>query len=202
MGNVLVVSLRAAAVTIVLTGIAYPLAVTGVAQVLFPRAAGGSLVTDADGAVVGSGLIGQSFSHPAYLQGRPSSAGQGYDAAASSGSNLGPTSKSLRDRVTAAVEKLRAQNPGAPGPVPAELVTTSGSGLDPHLSPESAHWQVPRIAAARKVSEERVRAVVTELVEGRELGFLGEPRVNVLAVNRALDARFGHPAPPASIPPR
>jgi len=191
MGNVLVVSLRATAVTIVLTGVLYPLAVTGVAQVVFPRQSAGSLVTGPEGAVVGSELIGQPFARPEYLQGRPSAAGQGYDAAASSGSNMGPTSKALRERVTAAAEKLRAENPGAAGPVPAELVTASGSGLDPHLSPEAALWQVPRIAAARNVSEERVRAVVTELVEGRDLGLLGEPRVNVLAVNRALDARFG-----------
>ena len=202
MGNVFVTSLRAAAVTIVLTGVAYPLVVTAIAQVAFARKADGSLVADRDGTIVGSELIGQSFTNPAYLQGRPSAAGQGYDAAASSGSNLGPTSKALRDRVTAAAEKLRAENPAAPGPVPAELVTASASGLDPHLSPESALWQVPRIAAARRVSADRVRAVVLELFEGRDLGLLGEPRVNVLAVNLALDGRFGRPAGGANIPPK
>jgi K+-transporting ATPase ATPase C chain len=202
MKSTLVTSLRAAAVTLVLTGLLYPLAVWAVAQIAFPRQADGSIVTDEAGAAVGSDLIAQAFANPAYVQPRPSAAGNGYDATASSGSNLGPTSKTLRDRATADVARLAADNPGAKTPVPAELVTASGSGLDPHLSPESVEWQVPRIAAARGVSEDRVRAVVAEHVEGRDLGVLGEPRVNVLAVNLSLDRHFGRPAPRASIPPK
>jgi K+-transporting ATPase ATPase C chain len=145
--------------------------------------------------VVGSELIGQTFTNPAYLQGRPSAAGNGYDATASSGSNLGPTSKKLRDRVAGDIDKLRKENPGSPLPIPAELVTTSGSGLDPDLSPEAAYWQVPRIARARQVASDRIRSVIEAGVQGRDLGVFGEPRVNVLAVNLALDAHFGKPAP-------
>jgi K+-transporting ATPase ATPase C chain len=197
-------ALRATAVTLVLTGIVYPLVVWAVAQTAFPRQANGSLVLDeATGAVVGSELIGQAFADPAYVHPRPSAAGEkGYDATASGGSNLGPTSKALRDRVAADVERLKRENPEAAGDVPAELVAASGSGLDPHLSPAAVEWQVPRIAAARGVSADRVRAVVAEYVEGRDLGFLGEPRVNVLAVNLALNRRFGTPPGGASIPPK
>jgi K+-transporting ATPase ATPase C chain len=202
MKNTLVLSLRATAVTLVLTGLLYPLAVWAIAQVAFPRQAGGSVTTDESGAEVGSELIGQAFANPAYVQPRPSAAGAGYDATASSGSNLGPTSKKLRDQAAALAEGLRKDNPKAHGEVPAELVTASGSGLDPHLSPASVEWQVPRIAAARSVSEDRVRAVVAEHVEGRDLGVLGEPRVNVLALNLSLDRHFGRPAPAASIPPK
>jgi K+-transporting ATPase ATPase C chain len=185
------VALRVAIATLLLTGVLYPLAVTGLAQLLFPHAADGSLVRNAKGQVVGSSLIGQPFARPGYLQPRPSAAGAGYDAAASSGSNLGTTSQKLHQRAAADAERLRAENPHAPGPIPAELVTASASGLDPHLSPDAALWQAPRIAAARGVDLERVRAVIESQLEGRTLGVLGEPRVNVLAVNLALDGRFG-----------
>lgn len=187
-------ALRAAIVTLVLTGLAYPLVVTGLAQLLFPRRASGSLVKDGTGRVVGSELLAQGFVAPGYFQPRPSAAGEkGWDPMASGGSNLGPTSKALRDRAAAAADRLRLANPGAPGPVPVELVTASGSGLDPHLSPAAALWQVPRVARARGVAESRVRSLVEESVEGRDLGVLGEPRVNVLLLNLALDQRLGAP---------
>jgi potassium-transporting ATPase KdpC subunit len=185
------IALRMTAVTLVLTGLLYPLAMTGMAQLLFPHAANGSLVQAADGYVVGSELIGQPFASARYFQPRPSAAGNGYDAAASSGSNLGPTSKRLRDRVVAEVERLQEENRQAPGPIPAELVMASGSGLDPHLSPEAALWQVPRIAAARGRSADELRTLVESSVEDRLLGFLGEPTVNVLLLNLELDRRFG-----------
>jgi K+-transporting ATPase ATPase C chain len=192
----LLIALRVTALTLLLTGLAYPLLMTGAAQVLFPHRAGGSLVADDKGRVVGSELIAQPFAGAGYLQPRPSAAGEkGYDAAASSGSNLGPTSAKLRQRAIDDLKRLRADNPEAPPEVPAELVTTSASGLDPHLSPAAAAWQAPRIAAARSVARQRVLAVIEEATEGRDLGFLGEPRVNVLLVDLALDRRFG--APPA-----
>jgi K+-transporting ATPase ATPase C chain len=193
-----VVALRATAVTLVLAGLVYPLVVTGLAQALFRGRANGSLVRDERGAAVGAELIAQRFAAAAYVQPRPSAAGDGYDATSSGGSNLGPTSKKLRDRVTAELARLRAENPRAPGPVPVELVTASGSGLDPHLSPAAVRWQVPRIAHARGVAAARVAAVVGQYVEGRDLGLLGEPRVNVLLLNLALDRQFGRP--PASPP--
>jgi potassium-transporting ATPase KdpC subunit len=192
-------SLRVTLVTLLLTGLAYPLAMTGAAQLLFRSRASGSLVTDAKGRVVGSELIGQPFTSPGYLQPRPSAAGdKGWDATSSSGSNLGPTSAPLRKRATADVARLRAENPDAPPTVPAELVTTSASGLDPHLSPAAAAWQAPRIARARGLALERIVAILEEQTEGRDLGFLGEPRVNVLLVNLALDRRFGAPRPAAA----
>jgi K+-transporting ATPase ATPase C chain len=193
MTQTLLIALRTTLVTLVLTGLAYPLAMTGLAQVLFPFRANGSLVTDERGNTVGSELIGQGFANPAYFQPRPSAAGNGWDASSSSGSNLGVTSAKLRDRVAADVTRLGAENPDAAGPIPAELVTASASGLDPHLSPEAARWQIPRVAHARNVEPDRVASVLDSLVEGRDLGFLGEPRVNVLLLNLALDRQFGRP---------
>ena len=187
------IAVRTTLVTLVLTGIAYPLLVTGLAQALFPDRANGSLVRDERGRVAGSELIGQRFSSPAYFQPRPSAAGEGYDAAASGGSNLGPTSRKLRERAAAESKRLRAENPEAPGLVPVELVAASASGLDPHLSPTAALWQVPRVARARGLEQARVEAVVGEYAEGRDWGFLGEPRVNVLLLNLALDRQFGTP---------
>src|SRR5262245_7949674 len=196
MKNVFSVAIRTTIVTIVLTGLIYPFVMTGLAQILFPWRANGSLVTDEKGEVVGSELIAQGFANPAYLQPRPSAAGEkGYDPTSSGGSNLGTTSKKLQDRVAGDLKTLKENNPDASGPVPVELVTTSGSGLDPHLSPEGALWQVPRIAKAREVSPERVRAVIDSSIEGRTCGILGAPRVNVLLVNLALDRQFGRPAP-------
>jgi potassium-transporting ATPase KdpC subunit len=183
---------RVTVVTLLLTGLAYPLIVTGLSQLLFSSRANGSLVEGEKGRVVGSELVAQAFNSPGYLWPRPSAAGdKGWDPTASGGSNLGPTSSKLRARVAADVERLQRENPAAVGPVPAELVTTSGSGLDPHLSPAGAGWQSARIAAARRVSVDRVQAVIDGVTEGRDLGFLGEPRVNVLLVNLALDRRFG-----------
>jgi len=195
MKNTIFIALRTTVVTLILTGILYPFAVTGLAQILFPWRANGSLVTNEQGQVVGSELIGQGFTHPAYFQPRPSAASAGYDATASSGSNLGPTSKKLQDRVVQDLERLKEENPAAPGLVPVELVTTSGSGLDPHLSLQAALWQVPRVASARGITSERVKPVVEAILEGRDIGVLGEPRVNLLLLNLALDRQFGRPAP-------
>ncbi|QRK10746.1 potassium-transporting ATPase subunit KdpC [Archangium violaceum] len=196
MVSTLVTALRACLVTLVLTGGLYPLVVTGLSQVLFPDEAHGSLVTHQKGQVVGSALISQGFSQAGYFQPRPSAAGNGHDATASSGSNLGPTSQKLRDRAVSEAERLRQENPDAPGPVPAELVTASGSGLDPHLSPEAVRWQVPRVARARHVDPQRILVVVEANTEGRTFGVLGEPRVNVLLLNLALDRQFGEAAHP------
>jgi potassium-transporting ATPase KdpC subunit len=191
----LVIAARVALVTLLVTGLGYPLLSTAVAQLAFPRQANGSLVTDDRGRVVGAELIGQGFARPYYFQARPSAAGdQGYDAAASGGSNLGTTSKKLRDRVEGDVARLRRSNPDAPGVVPLDLVTASASGLDPHISPEAARWQVPRVAKARGLGAERVRQLVESRIEGRDLGLFGEPRVNVLELNLALDRQFGRPA--------
>jgi K+-transporting ATPase ATPase C chain len=192
----LIVAVRVTVVTLVLTGLAYPLIVTGVAQLVFPSRANGSLVTDEKNVVVGSELIAQGFARPGYFQPRPSAAGEkGYDATSSAGSNWGTTSQKLRDRIAADRERLRKENPDAPGEVPLDLVTASASGLDPHIAPDSAIWQIPRVAKARGLSADRVRQVVDGAVEGRTLGFLGEPRVNVLQLNLALDRQFGRPAP-------
>jgi K+-transporting ATPase ATPase C chain len=191
-------AVRATIVTLVLTGLVYPLLMTGISQALFHRKAEGSFVTDGAGKVVGSELMAQGFSTPGYFQPRPSAAGdKGYDPLNSGGSNYGTTSKKLQERAAADVERLKKENPDAPGPVPAELVTASGSGLDPHLSPEATLWQAPRVARARGVALDRVRALVGEYTEGRDLGVLGEPRVNVLQLNLALDRRFGAAPSPA-----
>ena len=172
-----------------LLGLAYPLALTGIGQVLFTSQANGSLITE-KGKVIGSELIGQSFATDRYFHGRPSAAGKGYDASVSSGSNLGPTSQALADRVKADV----AANPPSPGKlVPADLVTTSASGLDPDLSPEAAFYQVDRVARARGLAPDAVRALVEAQTDHPLLGVLGEPRVNVLALNRALDRATAHP---------
>jgi K+-transporting ATPase ATPase C chain len=170
----------------VITGVLYPAAITLVAQAAFPTQANGSLVTTTDGRTVGSSLIGQSFSEPGFLWGRLSAAGDGYDANASAGSNLGPTSATLIERVTADLERFRAEHGEAP--IPADLVTASASGLDPHISPAAAEYQVERIAAAQGIEPDEVREIIDRHTELPLLGFIGQPRVNVLAVNLELDA--------------
>lgn len=185
-------SLRPAIVMIALftalLGLAYPMAVTGIAQLAFPAQANGSLIRDADGTVRGSALIGQTFAEARYLHGRPSAAGDGYDASASSGSNLGPLNPDLAERVKTDADAIRAENGAAV--VPADAVTTSASGLDPHISPAYARLQAARVAEARGVSVDQVAQVIEAQTEQPLLGFIGQPRVNVLMVNRALDARF------------
>ena len=173
--------------TTVLLGIIYPLVVTGVAQVLFPNKANGQLL-EANGKIIGSRIIGQAFSRPGYFHSRPSAAGNGYDASNSNGSQLGPRNQQLIDRVKGDVATLQAENPNVP--IAVDLVTTSASGLDPHISPAAAMFQVPRVAKARGVNEEELRRLVTKHTEGRQLRFLGEPRVNVLELNLELDKQF------------
>jgi potassium-transporting ATPase KdpC subunit len=175
-------------ITTVLFGLVYPLAVTGLAQMVFPKQANGSLI-QRNGQVVGSALLGQTFSSPGYFRSRPSVAGTGYDASQSNASNLGPTNRQLIDRVKADADKLHAENPGAA--IPVDLVTSSGSGLDPDISPAAAEFQVPRVARERGIPESEVRSLVAQCTLGRQFGFLGEPRVRVLELNVALDA--AHP---------
>lgn len=170
-----------------ITGLLYPLAITGIAQAIFPAGANGSLIA-ANGHVIGSALIGQSFSKPEYFHPRPSAAGNnGYDAGSSSGSNLGPTNPALEKRLKESATLFRQENPSFTGPLPADAITTSGSGLDPHISPANALAQAARVAAARKMATEQVVAMVNKFTEQRQLGILGEPRVNVLNLNLALD---------------
>jgi potassium-transporting ATPase KdpC subunit len=171
-------------VTTVLFGIVYPLVITGLAQVLFPDRANGQLI-ERNGRVVGSRILGQAFTGPGFFHSRPSNAGSGYDPTSSGGSNLAPTNKVLIERVRNDVQKLQAENPTAP--IPVDLVTSSGSGLDPDITPAAAEFQVPRVARSRGMKEEDVRAIVQKHTKGRDLGFLGEPRVNVLELNLELD---------------
>lgn len=186
----LVTALLMTLVTTVLFGLAYPLVITGLAQVIFPENANGQLIRGADGAVIGSRLLGQPFVSPGYFRSRPSAAGaNGYDASASSGSNLGPMNRKLLERVQADSARFELENPGKA--VPVDLVTTSGSGLDPHISPAAAEFQIPRVARERGMSQDELRQIVSAHTEGRQFGFLGESRVNVLELNLALDER--HP---------
>jgi K+-transporting ATPase ATPase C chain len=190
MKNNLITAVLMTIVTTVLLGILYPLLITGLAQIFFPQQANGELIKGKDGTVVGSRLIGQPFSGPGYFHSRPSAAGAaGYDPSASSGSNLGPTNAQLIARVNGDVTKLQAENPGTP--IPVDLVTTSGSGLDPNISPAAAEFQIHRVASERKVPEAEVAQLVQANSENRQWGFLGESRVNVLELNLALDARYG-----------
>jgi K+-transporting ATPase ATPase C chain len=186
----LLISIWMTLATTVLLGIIYPLVVTGLAQVMFPHQANGELIQQAGGKIAGSRLIGQPFTSAGYFHSRPSAAGAaGYDPMASGGSNLGPTNKALLDRVSVSVQALQAENPAAR--IPVDLATASGSGLDPHISPAAADFQVPRVARERGMTEAEVRAVVKQHSEERQLGFLGEPRVNVLELNLDLDSK--HP---------
>nr|HEX4317961.1 potassium-transporting ATPase subunit KdpC [Kofleriaceae bacterium] len=201
MRKTLVVALRATLVTLVLTGLAYPLAVTGLAQVVFPHRANGSMVRDSQGREIGSELIAQGFASPGYLHPRPSA--NGYDGRNSGGTNLAVTSKTLRDGAIELAAAYRADNDlRGDVEIPADAVTRSASGLDPHVSPDNARLQVARIARARGVATDRVAAIVDQHVDGPDLGVLGEPRVNVLEVNLALDRSFGAPQREASVAPR
>jgi potassium-transporting ATPase KdpC subunit len=180
---------RVVLVMSVLTGLVYPGVVTGICQIFFPKQANGSLIR-VNGTVAGSSLIGQNFTKPQYFQPRPSAAGNGYDASNSGGSNYGPTNRNLIARVKASVAEFWKENPDYQGPIPADLVTASASGLDPDISPASAEAQAARVAAARGVPLAKVRQLIARYTEGREFGFLGEPRVNVLELNLALDRQF------------
>jgi K+-transporting ATPase ATPase C chain len=184
-------SLRITIVSIVLLGLIYPLAMTGIAQLIFPWQANGSMVT-VNGKVVGSEIIGQLWTKPQYFQGRPSAAGKGYDPTATGGTNFGPTNAKLIKATKDTIALLEKQNPNAPGPPPMDLITSSASGIDPDISPEAAYWEAPRVAKARGLSVDAVNAMVTSHVQGRTLGFLGEPHVNVLDLNLALDGSATH----------
>jgi potassium-transporting ATPase KdpC subunit len=190
MWNQILPGLRINLFATLLFGVIYPLAMTGICQVVFPYRANGSLITSG-GTVIGSELIGQNFAKPEYFQPRPSAAGNdGYDPTASGGSNYGATNQKLIDRVKASIDKFRKENPDYTGPLPADLVTASASGLDPHLSPDSAKVQASRVARARGVSVDQMNQLVAQLTEAPDLGFLGEPRVNVLKLNLAMDQQF------------
>lgn len=182
-----VISVLMTIATTILLGIIYPLVVTGLSQVLFPKKANGQLI-EADGKIVGSRILGQAFSSPVYFHSRPSAAGNGYDATASNGSQYGPTNQKLMDRVKGDAAAAQAENPGTP--IPIDLVTASASGLDPEISPAAAAFQVPRVAKARGISDTQLRDLLARHTEGRQLGFLGEPRVNVLELNLDLDKQF------------
>lgn len=187
MGRHLIIAIKLALITLLLLGLVYPLVITGLAQLLFPRQANGSMLSS-QGKVIGSELIGQSFAGPKYFHPRPSAAGQGYDGLASGGSNLGPTSKLLADLLRREMKQLRAENPDLPaGKIPVDMVTTSGSGLDPDISPANAYAQIPRVAKSRGLKEVALRNLVRSHITGRQFGILGEPRVNVLKLNLALD---------------
>ncbi|HET6276515.1 MAG TPA: potassium-transporting ATPase subunit KdpC [Candidatus Cybelea sp.] len=180
-------SLRVTIASVVLLGLIYPLAMTALAQALFPKQANGSLVS-VGGKVVGSSIIGQLWTKPQYFHGRPSAAGKGYDPTATGGTNLGPSSKKLIDSTKATLAALEKENPDASGAPPIDLVTSSASGIDPDITPDAAYWEAPRVAKARRLSIDAVDAIIAEHVQGRTFGILGEPRVNVLEVNLALDA--------------
>jgi len=182
-------AVRITLVLTILTGMVYPALVTGLAKAIFPRQAGGSLI-EVGGKTAGSDLIGQKFVKPEYVHGRPSAAGDGYDAANSGASNFGPTNQKLVDRIKGDMEKFGKENPNFSDPIPADLLTTSASGLDPHISPASAAAQVPRVAKVRRAAPTRIQELVARSIEKRQLGFLGEPRVNVLKLNLALDAAY------------
>ncbi|MBV8424327.1 MAG: potassium-transporting ATPase subunit KdpC [Candidatus Eremiobacteraeota bacterium] len=185
----LVPALLFTVVSVIVLGVIYPVIIWGIGAVAFPHQANGSLLTNEGGRVIGSSLIGQLFTKPQYFHGRPSAAGKnGYDPTQTGGTNLAPTSKKLIDSVAAAVKALKSENPQAAGPIPPELVTSSASGIDPDISPQGAYYQIPRVAKARGVSQDAVRAIVDAHVRGRTLGILGDPHVNVLELNRALDA--------------
>jgi len=189
----LVTSVLYTLVTVIAFGLIYPVAIWGIGTLLFHHQAEGSLVLDKTGKVIGSELVGQSFAKPRYFQGRPSAAGKGYDPTSTGGTNYGPTSKRLIDATKRAIDALKKANPDAAGPVPMDLVTSSASGIDPDISPEGAYYQAPRVAKARSMALTAVRALIGAHVIPRQLGLLGEPRVNVLELNRALDAQ-GVPA--------
>jgi K+-transporting ATPase ATPase C chain len=184
----LVTSVLYTIVTVIALGLIYPIVMTGIGTLIFPHQANGSFV-ESNGKVVGSEIIGQLWTKPQYFQGRPSAAGKGYDPTSTGGTNLAPTSKKLMDATKATIAALKKANPDAPGEPPIDLVTSSGSGIDPDISPEGAAWQIPRVAAARHMTPAAVKAIVDANTAGRTFGILGEPHVNVLTLNRALDAK-------------